>query len=170
MQVRKRSLAKEVLDDFRRQKLLAVVGATPKKEKFGHWVFHSLRRQGHVVVPVNSHYERVEGDRCYASIRDLPERPDVVFIVVKPEQTMSVLHDCVACGVKRVFLQQGAESRQAIDFCDANGITAMYSACAIQYFAPHGYHRLHTWLGNILFMRPRISSPGAMQENFPMKV
>ncbi|MFQ5798284.1 MAG: phosphate acyltransferase [Bacteroidota bacterium] len=108
--------------------------------------------------------EEVEGSKCYASIRDLQVRPDVVVIVVKPEQTISVLNDCVARHVKRVFFQQGSESRQAIDFCDANGITAMYGACAIQYFAPHGDHRLHTWLGNVLFLKPRINSPQTQRE------
>lgn len=158
--------AKQVLEDFRQQRLFAVVGASPKKEKFGHWVFHSLREQRYVVVPINPNYATLEGVKCYASMRDLQVCPDVVFIVVRPEETMSVLHDCVACGVKRVFFQQGSESRQAIDFCDANGITAMYGACVIQYFAPHGYHRLHTWLGNLLSMKPKINAP-RMQSEIP---
>ncbi len=155
---------KKILDDFRQQRVYAVVGATPNKKKFAHWVFHSLREQGNTVVPINPNHHLVEGAKCYRSVKDLPVVPDVVFIVVQPQETISVLQDCLTCGVKRVFFQQGSESPEAIEFCDANGITAMYRACAIQYFAPHGFHLLHTWLGNILSLRPKINSPDIERE------
>lgn len=156
---RSRISATDALEDFRSQKIFAVVGATPKKEKFGHWVFESLRRGQQLVVPVNPHYPSIDGIKCYASLGDLPVRPGVVFIVVDPREAMAVLQDCLETGVRRVFFQQGAESKQAIEFCDAHGITALYGSCAIQYFAPHGYHRLHTWLGNLLFLKPKLNSP-----------
>jgi predicted CoA-binding protein len=47
-----------------------------------------LRDAGYTVFAVHPKLETVEGDRCYASIKDLPEIPDVVDLVVPPAASL----------------------------------------------------------------------------------
>lgn len=67
------------------QKKWAVVGATQNPEKFGHKVYKMLKEAGFVVYPVNPEYDEILGDRCYADLHSLPEKVDMVSIVVRPD-------------------------------------------------------------------------------------
>lgn len=67
------------------QKKWAVVGANQNPEKFGYKVYKMLKEAGFVVYPVNPEYEEVLGDRCYRDLHSLPEKVDMVSVVVRPE-------------------------------------------------------------------------------------
>lgn len=67
------------------QKKWAVVGANNNPEKFGNKVYKMLKNAGFVVYPVNGRYDEVDGDRCYKSLDELPEKVDYVSVVVRPD-------------------------------------------------------------------------------------
>jgi acetyltransferase len=74
---------------------IAVVGATPRLQYGGRFVRAALRAGDQVrVYPVNPRYPEVMGTRCYASLLELPEPPDVVGIVVPYDQVMPTLEEC----------------------------------------------------------------------------
>jgi len=85
---RRESLLEEFL---RPSHVFAVVGATPKREKYGYKIFKSLKEAGYKVYAVNPNHEEIEGERCYASLSELPEKPDVVDIVVPGRLTLTYL-------------------------------------------------------------------------------
>ncbi len=51
------------------------------------------------IYPVNPRLKELHGLACYASLRDLPETPDHVGIIVSTERVFNVLADCAAMGV-----------------------------------------------------------------------
>ena len=61
----------EVIDDFLAQRRLAFVGASSDPKEFSASVYRELKRHGYELVPVNPHATEVDGDDCYASVRDL---------------------------------------------------------------------------------------------------
>lgn len=75
------------------QKKWAVVGATQNPEKFGHKVYKMLKEAGFIVYPVNPEYDEVLGDRCYADLHSLPEKVDMVSIVVRPDLAAKYVKD-----------------------------------------------------------------------------
>ncbi len=86
---------------FVRPRRVALVGATEDTSKFGGRVFRQLLGFGFDgdIYPVNPRAETLRGLPCFKSVRDLPERPDHVGIVVPAEHVLSVLEDCAAVGV-----------------------------------------------------------------------
>ena len=93
-----------LLEDFlHRKNIFAVVGATPKREKYGYKIFKSLKEAGYKVYAVNPNHEEIEGKRCYASLSELPEKPDVVDIVVPGRRTLTYLEVCKG-GLKTVMM------------------------------------------------------------------
>jgi len=109
--------------------LIAVVGANDNPAKFGYAIYRDLKRKGYRVVPVNPNRTAVDGDVCYARLADLPERPDIVNIVIPPEAAKAVAQECLALGWLNVWLQPGAESPELLRFLEENGFNYLAQTC-----------------------------------------
>ncbi len=111
--------------------IIAVMGASRNKEKFGYKVYATLKRNSYAVYPVNPAAEEVDGDRCYSSLSSLPKKPDVVITVVPPHITEKVVREMKELGLKRIWMQPGSESASAIAFCEKNNIKVIANICFI---------------------------------------
>ncbi|RPI46744.1 MAG: hypothetical protein EHM59_06575, partial [Betaproteobacteria bacterium] len=80
----------------------ALVGATEDATKFGGRALKLSQDFGYRgrLYPVNPRGGTIRGLKAYPSVRDLPEAPDHVGIVVAAERVLSVLEDCAARGAK----------------------------------------------------------------------
>lgn len=118
-----------LVKDFLNQKSFAVVGSFRNQSKYAYRIFKKLKQKGHTVFPVNPRGGQVDDDKCYPNIKDIPEDIDVADIVTPPRVTEAVVKDCKDRGVKKVWLQPGAESQEAIDFCKKNKIDVVHGLC-----------------------------------------
>lgn len=116
---------------MRKENVFAVIGVSINPKKYGHQVYKDLKEAGYTVYPVNSHLDEILGDRCYHSLSELPEIPDVVNIVVPPEVTEKIVAECKALGIERIWMQPGSESEQAIEFCRRNNIKVVHDLCVM---------------------------------------
>jgi predicted CoA-binding protein len=123
---------KLILEFLNGKNVIAVVGASRDPEKYGHRVYKDLRSGGYKVYPVNPNADEVLGDKCYPSLEALPEKPDVVDVVVPPKVTEEVVKTCKKLGITKVWMQPGSESEIAIKFCKDNGINVIYGICIMQ--------------------------------------
>jgi predicted CoA-binding protein len=123
--------AASLIEDFVNRRVWAVVGVSTDPAKFGYRIFRSLREAGYRVYGVNPNAREIDGEAIYPSLAALPERPDVVDIVVPPMVTEQIVRDCAELGLCRVWMQPGAESEAAIRFCQEHGIAVVYGACAM---------------------------------------
>jgi len=122
---------RDLVIDFLKQKRFAVIGSFRNKEKFAYRIFVDLMKKGYEVLPVNPRLSEVEGKVCYKSISDILHSVDVVNIVTPPLSTENILKECLRKGIKRVWLQPGAESPAAIQFCHNNGIKVIHGMCVM---------------------------------------
>lgn len=102
-----------IVRDFLDKKLLYVlVGATTNQDKYGYRVLKDLAGSGFKIVGVNPKYQEIEGIKIYPSLKDIPQRPEVVIFVVPPVVGVKVLDEVAALGIKKVWFQPGAESEE----------------------------------------------------------
>lgn len=113
------------------ERVWAVVGASNNREKFGNRIFRDLRAAGYKVYPVNPNEEKVEGDRAYASVADLPEKPAVVDVVVPSWVGQRVARETAEAGIPYFWLQPGAESDELIANAEELGLKVIHNACAM---------------------------------------
>ena len=147
--------SKAAVADFVSQRKLAVVGVSRQGKKFGNFAFRELRSKGYELFPVHPQTETIEGERCYSSLSSLPEPVDGVLIVVPPAQTEQVVRDAAAAGIRRVWMQQGAESPAAIKFCQESGIQEVHGECILMFTEPLAWwHRAHRWAWKLLGKLP----------------
>ncbi|MHA1410586.1 MAG: CoA-binding protein [Candidatus Odinarchaeia archaeon] len=111
--------------------IFAVVGVSRDPSKYGHRIYFTLRRLGYKVYAVNPNLDIVNGDRVYHSLSELPEKPDVVDIVVRPSVGLKVVQEAKELGISNIWLQPGAESDEIIDFCKTNNMVVVYGLCVM---------------------------------------
>jgi len=120
------------MEDFLdRKNKIAVIGVSNNHEKWGYKVYKSLRSSGFSVYAVNPKHAEIDLDKCYPDLRSIPEKLDVVITIVPPKITEKIVKICKELGIKKVWMQPGSESGDAIRFCEENDINVMHDACFV---------------------------------------
>ncbi len=91
----------QITDFLRKQNVFTVIGVSSNPAKYGHQIYKDLKEVGYVVYAVNPNIDTVSGDRCYHSLSELPEKPDVVDVVVPPKVTEKIVVECRDLGLKK---------------------------------------------------------------------
>lgn len=125
----KAELSKEAF--FSKENVYAVVGASRNKEKYGYKVFMHLLKDGFKVYPINPNAKEIDGVKCYPSLSSLPEKPDVVILVVKPFVAEKVVEEAIKLGIKRLWFQPGSESKEAIERAKKAGLEVVFNECFV---------------------------------------
>ena len=147
---------KKIVDDFLSQKKIAVVGVSRKKVKFGNTIYRELKQKGYQVYPINPNTKLIEGDVCYPDLQSVPEKIDAVVINVPPTIAETILREVKEAGIKKVWLQQGSQSDDAVKFCNENGIDCVSNECILMFAQPSAFiHRAHKWIWGVFGKLPQ---------------
>jgi len=111
-------------------KVVAVIGASSNRNKFGNRAVRAFRQQGYTVVPINPHETEVEGLKAYASVLDVPGTIDMASIYLPPEIGEQVIGEIAQKGIAEVWVNPGAESDELIARAKALHIQPII-ACSI---------------------------------------
>jgi hypothetical protein len=149
------------IHDFLSQRTLALAGISRGGKKFGNAILKSLKQSGYRVFPIHPSAETIDGERCYASLEKMPEKVGGLVICLPSVQTEIVLHQALAAGITRVWMQQGSESYAAIRFCEQNGIKAVHGQCIMMFVEPvASFHRFHRWVWRLIGKYPSVHNAG----------
>jgi predicted CoA-binding protein len=111
-------------------KVVAVIGASGNRNKFGNRAVRAFRQQGYTVVPINPNETEVEGLKAYPSVLDVPGTIDMASFYVPPERGLQIIDDVARKGIAEVWLNPGAESDALIARAKALHIQPIV-ACSI---------------------------------------
>ena len=97
---------KHELDPLLRPRSVAVVGASARADSMGEWSLTNLKRSGFAgnIYPVNPGYDALQSLRCYKSLSDLPEVPDLVLFAVSNQRIEEVLDEAIRLAVPAAVL------------------------------------------------------------------
>src|SRR3954447_6237496 len=91
-------------------KVVAVIGASNDRSKFGNRAVRAYVQRGYTVIPINPHEHEVEGLKAYKSVLDVPGPIDMASFYVPPEVGEQVLDEVARKQIPEVWLNPGAES------------------------------------------------------------
>ncbi len=147
-------LARAAVDRFVESPAFALVGASRSGRKFGNLALRTLRSKGYRVYPIHPSADSIDGVAAFHDFNALPEHVDAALVVVPPEKASDVVKEAAAAGVRRVWLQQGAESPEVLALCQRLGIEAVSGECILMFARPSGYHKFHGWLWRMMGRAP----------------
>lgn len=111
-------------------RVVAVVGASLDRRKFGNKAVRAFVAAGDIVVPIHPHATEVEGLRAYASVLDVPGPIDMATLYVPPQVALAVLPDLKQKGIGEVWLNPGADDDEVVAEATRLGLTPIV-ACSI---------------------------------------
>ena len=113
---------KSQIDMFLSSPVIGVVGASNNRNKFGNKVLRCYLEHNRKVVPVHPAQKKVEGLACVADVTDLPDQAKSISVITPPQVTEKIVQRAAEKGIENIWMQPGAESKAAIDFCQEKGI------------------------------------------------
>lgn len=147
---------KQVIDEFVLLKSLAIVGVSRNKDKFGSTIYRELKAKGYKVFAVNPEMDMFEGDRCYAGLGALPEKPEGVILSVQPAVSLKVLEDMAELGIQYAWIQQGANSPEVEAKAKEIGLKFVSGECVFMFFPPvESIHKFHRTINKIFGLLPK---------------
>jgi predicted CoA-binding protein len=111
-------------------KTVAILGASNDRRKFGNKAVRAFLRQGYTVYPVNLKETEIEGLPVFKSIRDVPVRPAMVSVYLRPPVLLDILPDIAARGCDELWLNPGTESDDVLAAAARLGLNVV-QACSI---------------------------------------
>jgi predicted CoA-binding protein len=135
----------QAIENFINGKRIAVAGVSRSGKKFGNTIYTELKERGYQVFAVHPEAQEIGGEKCYPNLMSLKGQVDGVVICVPPRQVESVVQDAARAGLRNVWLQQGAESPEAIKLGKDLGLNLVSGKCILMYAPPvrsfHNFHR-----------------------------
>lgn len=109
----------------------AVLGATPNKEKFGYKIWKKLKEHNYKVYGINPNHNKIDDDKLYDTIMDLPEKVDVIDFVVSPKISIKALDEAKEKGIKHLWFQPGSFDEEVIKKAKEMEFKIVYHDCIL---------------------------------------
>ena len=110
--------------------VIAVIGASRDRRKYGNKAVRAFRNQGHTVIPIHPSAGEIEGERAYPSVLNYPGGVDEATLYVPPDIGVQILDEVARKGIKTVWLNPGADAPAVVARAKALGLEPIV-ACSI---------------------------------------
>src|SRR5512133_910913 len=103
------------INDFLESQPIAMIGVSRNPKKFGYAAFKELKEKGMNIIPVNPEADEIMGNKAYHNISLLPTDIRGIIVMTKKDKTASVVREAKEKGIKQIWIQQNADSKEALD-------------------------------------------------------
>jgi hypothetical protein len=110
-------------------RIIAVVGLSADWYRPSYFAAKYMQEHGYRVIPVNPKYDSILGEKCYRSVRDIPERIDIVDVFRKTEDVMPVAEEAIAVRAKVLWQQLGVKNEAAAAKARGAGLETVLDRC-----------------------------------------
>jgi len=107
------------------------------------------------MYPVNPQLDDIDGVKCYKDISELPENVTHALFMTPKANTAAAVENAINHGITNIWLQQGAETNEAVEVARENGVNLVYGRCIMMHTNPQGVHKFHTFLSKVFGSYPR---------------
>jgi predicted CoA-binding protein len=143
------------IEDFIAAQPVALIGVSRNPKKFGQMAFKELKEKGLNVIPVNPSATEILGVKTYPDIGSLPPEVKGVIIMTKKDQTIGIIKDAKAKGIKNIWIQQMADCKEAVKELEGTDINYITGECILMHYKPHGFHIFHRMLNRFFGRFPK---------------
>jgi len=122
---------------------VAILGASPKSDRYSHMAQMRLMDAGYTVLPVNPAYSEVEGIMALDNVVEAaaaagPDGLDTLTLYLGPKHSEPMIDDIIAARPRRVIFNPGTESHHVQIALDKSGIPWM-KACTLVLLSTNQY-------------------------------
>jgi len=124
--------ADPITEQLKRAKTIAVVGLSNDPLRPSHGVSAYMQSQGYRIIPVNPQIESCLGERAYGSLREVPEKIDIVNIFRRPEYVEEIVDQAIELKVPAIWMQEDVIHEKAAEKARKSGIFVVMDRCILK--------------------------------------
>lgn len=110
-------------------KVIAVVGLSPKEDRPSNRVARFLMAHGYTVIPVNPGQREILGQTCFADLKSIPVKVDMVDVFRNADDVPPIAADAIAIGAKSLWLQLDVINEAAAEAAAQAGLDVVMDRC-----------------------------------------
>jgi uncharacterized protein len=147
----------ESIKSFLKLKNIVVVGVSRSNKGFGVAVYNHLKANDYTVFAINRKGGFSGSTKLYESLFKIEKQIDGIVTIVPPGETEIVVQQAKDLGINNIWMQQGSDSKSAIEFCEQNKINYVANECILMFAEPvKSIHNLHRWINKLTGKYPNI--------------
>jgi len=131
------------IEEFLGSEPIAMAGVSRNPKKFGFAAFRELKEKGMNIIPVNPHADEIHGSKVYHDIKSLPDNVGALLVMTGKDQTAGVIREAREKGIRQIWVQQMAESKEALKELEGSGVNFITKECILMHYKPHSIHKFH---------------------------
>lgn len=143
------------IEEFLGSEPIAMAGVSRNPKKFGFAAFKELKEKGMNVIPVNPHADEIHRSKVYHDIKSLPSDVKGLIVMTSKDQSAGVIREAKEKGIKQIWIQQMAESKEALKELEGSGINYITKECILMHYKPHSIHKFHAAIKKFFRRFPR---------------
>jgi uncharacterized protein len=105
-----------------KRETVAILGASPKPDRYAYKAFEMLQRYGHQPLPINPAFPDILGEKCYPSIAAAPGPIDTVTLYLGEARSTPLIEEIIQAKPRRIIMNPGAENSQLAEQAGDAGI------------------------------------------------
>jgi len=155
---------RELIDEFLRQKRIAMIGVSRNPKDFSRNLYRELLRRRYEVIPINPSAQEIDGHPCYPHISDIRPPIKTLLLMTSRKVSTAVLRECADRGADLVWLY-GINGEQDVDpaalqFCRDHGIGVIPGYCPYMFLERAAFfHRIHGFVAKLVGKYPQHHRP-----------
>jgi predicted CoA-binding protein len=110
-------------------KTIAVVGLSANWYRPSFFAAKYMQEHGYRIIPVNPSYPEILGEKCYAALKDIPGKVDMVDCFRKSQDIEPIAAEAIAIGAKVLWMQLGVMNESAADKARKSGLEVVQDRC-----------------------------------------
>jgi hypothetical protein len=114
---------------LRECRTIAVVGLSAEWHRPSFFAAKYMQQHGYRIVPVNPRYAEVLGERCYASLTDIPHPVDMVDVFRRTDDVLPIAEQAIAIGARCLWQQIGVKNLAADELVRQAGLASVLDRC-----------------------------------------
>ena len=114
---------------LRENRTIAVVGLSANWYRQSCFAAKYKQEHGYRIIPVNPQHEEVLGEKCYKSLREIPDKVDIVDCFQKTERILPLAEEAIAIGARVLWQQIGVVNEAAAELAAAAGLDVVMDRC-----------------------------------------
>ena len=114
---------------LRTSRTIAVVGLSGQWHRPSYFAAKYMQEHGYRVIPVNPTYDTILGEKSYKTLRDIPEKVDIVDCFRKSAEIPAIAEDAIAIGAKVLWMQLGVMNPEARRRAESAGLEVVEDHC-----------------------------------------
>jgi uncharacterized protein len=121
----------EIKQILEKAMIIAVVGLSDNPDRTSYMIAEAMQNNGYRIIPVNPNAEQILGEKCYASLTDIPEHIeiDIVNVFRRSEFIVPIAEEAIKIKAKVLWLQQGVNNEEAASLASNQGMTVIMDRC-----------------------------------------